>query len=399
MEDRLDGSAKGKQKQQKNGDEESSIPNPERPMASRVYESASGLARDLIGSASADAPSTISSSSTLGSKSQTSSSSSAAPSWTQTLPAQRQRTKNGVSRDQDSESNQESFRSLSVKAPSTGEFEEFQSATSLNGLTDGTGFGRVNNPSEWAHQFQSNGPGHASHNPVELYTGAHIPDLDDGAEVRSLLSGPNFFAGTEAFEVTQMQDPSENDVADLFPQEFSSEEASIATKIKSVLPPAPIHKPMPADHPLNLRPQFQTTSQHIQAEIRDLSASMENTSTYDLSFFNDTAQKEHWLSEWNDVLNSYTDEVWGDMLPAVKAAKTQLEEISSGMGTLDTKAIARLKMILDHVNPQTARPLNQERAAQSKNSTLPGEVDENSGKPIFHCPWVSCHRVSQTCLI
>src|SRR5947208_16127924 len=99
--------------------------------------------------------------------------------------------------------------------------------------------------------------------------------------------------------MTAIQDLDEQQVKDLFPHEFTESEQRVVDHIKSKLPPPPMHKPMPADHPLNLRPD-----ERMWAEI--LAVSTEKGLD---SYFTSTDLRERWLSEWNDVLNSYTDEV------------------------------------------------------------------------------------------
>ncbi|KAI5864990.1 hypothetical protein GGS23DRAFT_557122 [Durotheca rogersii] len=59
-----------------------------------------------------------------------------------------------------------------------------------------------------------------------------------------------------------------------------------------------------------------------------------------------------WVSQWEHVLSSYTDEVWGDFIPLVSAAREELRSLSeSPGGTSQTglKALHRLRQILAHV--------------------------------------------------
>lgn len=51
------------------------------------------------------------------------------------------------------------------------------------------------------------------------------------------------------------------------------------------------------------------------------------------------------------MLNGYTDEVWGGLLPVVKAAREQLEEMKSTESVeFEQKVVPRLRMILGHLN-------------------------------------------------
>ena len=59
-----------------------------------------------------------------------------------------------------------------------------------------------------------------------------------------------------------------------------------------------------------------------------------------------------WLRQWNDVLSSYTDAVWGDLGPLVEEAKHEVEELEdtemSG-NMAEAKAVERLRLVLAHV--------------------------------------------------
>ncbi|KAG8409479.1 hypothetical protein J3459_017472 [Metarhizium acridum] len=58
-----------------------------------------------------------------------------------------------------------------------------------------------------------------------------------------------------------------------------------------------------------------------------------------------------WLRHWNDVLSSYTDEVWGDLAPLATEAKEELQQYTQTQESLEasTTALNRLRLILNHV--------------------------------------------------
>lgn len=64
------------------------------------------------------------------------------------------------------------------------------------------------------------------------------------------------------------------------------------------------------------------------------------------------------LKPWLDILDSYQDEVWGDLLPLVQLAREELESARPD-DTLDVKpAVRRLQMLLGHLDPRdTSRNL------------------------------------------
>jgi hypothetical protein len=99
------------------------------------------------------------------------------------------------------------------------------------------------------------------------------------------------------------------------------------TKLRAVtkedFPPAEAHLSVAVEHPLNLNPTF--GEETIEA-------------------------REHWREQWEGVLTRYTDEVWGGLLPLVKQAREEIEEIGNE-GTVREKstALRRLEAILGHL--------------------------------------------------
>ena len=73
-------------------------------------------------------------------------------------------------------------------------------------------------------------------------------------------------------------------------------------RIRADLPSPPVHNGIFDTNPLNLIPDFGVDDQQRPGE--PLASPM-------------------YLSQWADVLNSYTDEVWGDLLPVVKQVKQE----------------------------------------------------------------------------
>ncbi|KAI0140168.1 hypothetical protein F4776DRAFT_615768 [Hypoxylon sp. NC0597] len=58
-----------------------------------------------------------------------------------------------------------------------------------------------------------------------------------------------------------------------------------------------------------------------------------------------------WINQWQHVLSSYTDEVWGDLSPLVKMAREELTSLSKSREASPSKpkALRRLQQILYHV--------------------------------------------------
>ncbi|KAI9761967.1 MAG: monothiol glutaredoxin grx4 [Chaenotheca gracillima] len=133
----------------------------------------------------------------------------------------------------------------------------------------------------------------------EYHTSTGAPDTD-GAEVVSLLSSPTFMAETDA--------------------PTSDDESSVS------LPPYQPATTSPQTlNPLNLIPD-----------------SILNASPGDES-------RGHFLRDWDTVLNSYSDEVWGDLLPLVKKARDEARAAESGASPQEGGALARLRMLVGHM--------------------------------------------------
>ena len=135
--------------------------------------------------------------------------------------------------------------------------------------------------------------------------------------------------------------------------------------------------------------------------------------------FSDSKEVEGFLSEWKHVLNRYTDEVWGDLLPVVEAARAEFSELESfqqNAGQLKSSALRRLEMLWGHIAqnsiqkvPHQVQPLQYNSTSNTKyNQDLQYEHDtksynSSSRKPEsqteeeeahtspFHCPWIGCH--------
>lgn len=281
---------------------------------------------------------------------------SAGPStWTETLPS---RTNGHVSSAHHSsngaQGSYEGFRQPASQFSEASDFDDF-----LRGSEQQNGSAALNASFEpsWTAQFQQQSFQHSSY--LTFGTGAHttmdsVLSYDDGAEVRALLSDPTFTADTYPTDVT-METPTEESVADLFPQNFSEEERRAVDSIRSSLPAPPAHRSMPHDHLLNLRPDASlgAPNPYTQQEITEL-LRMFGSEPESYMRFTTPAKPEHWLSDWDDVLNSYTDEVWGELLPVVQEARKQVKEVMAGTEQLDSKAVVRLKMILGHVMEKQA---------------------------------------------
>ena len=64
--------------------------------------------------------------------------------------------------------------------------------------------------------------------------------------------------------------------------------------------------------------------------------------------------REIWVTHWQDVFSSYTDEVWGNLSDLVGEAREELQALSTSRGEEEarppeSRALRRLQQILSHV--------------------------------------------------
>jgi hypothetical protein len=157
----------------------------------------------------------------------------------------------------------------------------------------------------------------ASHSPKPANVSVAEQQSRDGEDVLALLSqsGPM----EETFE------PSSED--ENYDWGLSAEQLSqIRAATKDLFPSIEAHGTVDPDHPLNLAPNFENAYGHTPAG------------------------SESWREQWDGVLNRYTDEVWGDLLPLVKEARKEIEELGRNPSSSEQpKALRRLGAILGHL--------------------------------------------------
>lgn len=75
------------------------------------------------------------------------------------------------------------------------------------------------------------------------------------------------------------------------------------------------------------------------------------SSLMSLGLTNSAEAGQQWLEEWNRVLTSYNDEVWGDLGDLVQQARTEVETIRDNQKgpTPDPTALRRLRTVLTRV--------------------------------------------------
>ncbi|TAQ83863.1 hypothetical protein B7494_g7810 [Chlorociboria aeruginascens] len=147
----------------------------------------------------------------------------------------------------------------------------------------------------------------------------------DGEDVLAMLSQPDGM--NDFFEPLREEE-------EIYDWGLSAEQLSqLRVMTKDCFPPAEPHLSVAYDHPLNLMPSFESLGI--------------NRNKGDPLLSNHTV--EPWRDQWEDVLTRYTDEVWGGLLPFVKEARREIEEMGHDSGIEKPKALRRLELILGHI--------------------------------------------------
>jgi hypothetical protein len=162
----------------------------------------------------------------------------------------------------------------------------------------------------------------------------------DGEDVLAMLSDPS-----EANAI--YEGPEEEE--DNYDWGLSTEQLSQLRAMTKDLFPAPEpHIPISPEHPLNLVPLFGETNANRQGLQTDAHA--EESYTYFGTQTDTGTARELWMEQWDGVLTRYTDEVWGGLLPLVKEARKEVEDLRSDpRGADQPKALRRLGAILGHL--------------------------------------------------
>lgn len=330
--------------------------------SSRIASSASRLAKDVIGpSGASELPNSLSSGAGLGGKLQSGPSSSTQSHWIESLPSRSRGP--GLTTGHVNPTN-ESFRSSPTQKFENAEFEEFlhpSCPSFLPELTRGS-----QSPESWTNEFR-----HRSIDQSGItYASDRFPvHYDDGAEVRMLLSDPSFDLQPDYMDF-EMGDDIEANADDLFGSKLSPGEQQAADRIRSSLPAPSTHQPIPRTNPLNLipgvmglslNPHTEATPERIAELLSDLGG-----------------------SGWEDVLDRYTDDVWGESLQRFVAESIEQGQLPQNIGNadriqLDGQALTRLKMILGHVAEEaSSRSIDQQNPFLQQNMEKIGQARVNS---------------------
>ncbi|KIW01049.1 uncharacterized protein PV09_07563 [Verruconis gallopava] len=337
---------KGKGKARLLGNADNTEAQGQAKLASRVVESARGLLEDMMKPGS-DTTHTLSSNAAMGGKPQSSGmlTNLNGSQSDHSVKTQSQGSAGGASRSASQPKN--SFRTPGSADDTLRHFEEFASSK-------GSALSADTCPPQHLDDLDKSGR-RAWIDPVRVPHGhssaSYQNHYDDGAEVRALLSDPNLSVDHDALDFLPSEETSQPTVDELFAQNLSSEAQQAVADLKSNLPPPPVYQAIPSNHPLALVPRSDEVKREIEQNIHGILSG-----TFTGEHLSPGSESEiQWLSSWTSVLDRYTDEVWGDILPIVKETKKHLEQVKAGNATMDSQAVARLKMILGHLQQHESK--------------------------------------------
>jgi hypothetical protein len=135
----------------------------------------------------------------------------------------------------------------------------------------------------------------------------------DGQEVLDLLSSPGWINH-------ELEPPSGDEDTEGYDWGLSHDQISQIRAMTQHLKVPEAHSACGIENPLNLIPNL------------------------------DAEGRVQWIEQWEGVLTRYADEVWGGLLPLIKEARKEIEEIQHD-GTVSEKptALRRLEAILSHL--------------------------------------------------
>lgn len=198
---------------------------------------------------------------------------------------------------------------------------------------------------------------------------------DDGAEVVALLNQPGSLFETDSLshDIQTVDRDAEATAVDLFgEQDLEPAERDVARQLRESLPqpPAPsderLFAPSAVQKPTS-RPSSSHRQLHPNVELLHLPLSTSPTAVRRLSmgpdssvaYFSSHSDREEWyrqwVEDWQQVLDSYQDEVWGVKgLDKLEQARQELQQVKAREGKgeqwwNDKASVRRLRLVLGHL--------------------------------------------------
>jgi len=172
-----------------------------------------------------------------------------------------------------------------------------------------------------------------------VFSDVHLVEQEDGAEVVTLLKKPGALFALDFLQI-DIADSLDVDANDLFASDIMATRNSSYGHLRPAI----------ADHDLAGRHGFIAPSSSANL-LPDIAVRMPFDMVSPLP--NSRTDEDEWLRAWSDVLEHYTDDVWGESIAAVRDARGLIEEVKTQATRDDAdgkqRALRRLRAVLDHV--------------------------------------------------
>ncbi|KAI4247820.1 MAG: hypothetical protein L6R42_009534 [Xanthoria sp. 1 TBL-2021] len=172
----------------------------------------------------------------------------------------------------------------------------------------------------------------------------HVPNGHpaDGAAVVAMLSDPSFCIDEDPYLTAGFED-----VADV-KSSHANPASSLAQRTSTNI--------CPSANPLSLIPNFHEASNKPLANSLHDHSRLPDKWQAQTGVPKSHCDQKFEVQPWIEILTTYHDEVWGDMLPLVEAARKEANAIQNGDAGHgeDFPAIRRLAMIASHMRPKAS---------------------------------------------
>ena len=167
----------------------------------------------------------------------------------------------------------------------------------------------------------------------------HVPNghPEDGAAVVAMLSNPSSY-------IDEGSDPT------IAPEAFGSDGRK-HERHRNDLDQRVFRDGSPAMNPLGLIPDFHEHPYNGDMSRDELSSAEQRKNLGETTILQSQYNRDFEVGPWIEILDTYHDEVWGDMMPLVEEARKEANAIRNGDTThgVAFPAIRRLAMIAGHV--------------------------------------------------
>lgn len=172
-----------------------------------------------------------------------------------------------------------------------------------------------------------------------VFSDVHLAEQRDGSEVVALLDTPGALFPVDSLPI-DIADSMDVNANELFASDILATQNSSYAHLRPTITDHDLagrHGLVQPSNPTNLLPDIAVRSPLIVAS----------------PLLTPPADEDSWLAAWNDVLERYTDDVWGENIAVVRDARVLIQEVKTGASRDDAggkqRALRRLRAVLNHV--------------------------------------------------